>query len=122
MIFITAIQVLLVKTDTSGNVLWDKNFGGRGVAFGYAVQQTTDGGYVVCGVKYKPLGAGNFIWVIKTDADGNRLWEGRFGDETWSTGNSIQQTADGGYIVCGTTAPSIDEGHNIQVIKLAPEP
>jgi uncharacterized protein YunC (DUF1805 family) len=117
-----AIQVLLIRTDASGNKLWDKSFGGRGVAFSFAVQQTTDGGYVTCGVKYRPMGSGNSLWVIKTDADGNGLWEGRFDDAMWNSGNSIQQTADGGYIVCGRTSNHIEEGHSILLLKLAPEP
>ena len=116
-----AIQVLLIKTDTSGDTLWEKTFGGRGIAFSYSVQQTTDGGYVICGVKFKSLGAGNFIWVIRTDADGNKLWDGKFGDEMWSSGYSIQQTADGGYIICGTTSPYTEKAHNMQLLKLAPE-
>lgn len=121
MIILATIQVLLTKTDTNGDMLWEKKFGSRGIAFGFSVQQTTDGGYIICGVKFKPMGAGNSMWVIKTDADGDKLWDGLFGDKRWNRGNSIQQTADGGYIICGTTSPYTEEAHNIQLLKLAPE-
>lgn len=121
MIVMATIQVLLIKTDINGDTLWEKKFGSKGIAFGFSVQQTTDGGYIICGVKYKPLGSGTSMWIIKTDADGNKLWDRLFSDEKWSSGNSIQQTADGGYIICGTTSPYIEGAHSIQLMKLAPE-
>jgi hypothetical protein len=121
MIILVAIQVLLIKTDTNGDTLWEKTFGGRGIAFSYSVQQTTDGGYVTCGIKYKPLGSGSVIWVIKTDVDGNKLWDGEYGDKRWSSGNSILQTTDGDYIVSGRTSSVTEKARSLQLLKLAPD-
>jgi hypothetical protein len=94
-------DVLLIKADADGNKLWDKTFGGSGSDGGNSVQQTIDGGYIVCGTTKSYGDGGKDIWLIKTDAEGNELWDKTFGGKTDDLGNSVQQTADGGYIVCG---------------------
>jgi len=94
----------LVKTDSSGNKLWDKTFGGAEGDVAYSVQQTTDGGYILCGSTKSQAGGNNEMWLIKTDADGNKLWDKTFSGNAWTAGASVQQTKDGGYVACGTTS------------------
>ncbi|MFA6551337.1 MAG: hypothetical protein WCV41_02285 [Patescibacteria group bacterium] len=94
----------LVKTDTDGSPLWQKTFGGAGVDDADSVQQTSDGGYIVAG-KTSSFGAGKTdIYLFKTDAAGNLLWEKTFGGSDIDDANSVQQTSDGGYIVAGKTS------------------
>jgi len=96
-------DVWLIKTDADGNKLWDRTFGGANGDEGYSVQPTSDGGYVVVG-RTSSSGAGqDDVWLIKTDADGNRVWDRTFGGEVSDYGNSVRQTSDGGYVIAGTT-------------------
>jgi len=93
----------LVKTDADGNIVWDKTFGGSGAEEANSVQQTADGGYILGGYTYS-YGAGESdAWLVKTDADGNTVWDTTFGGSEQDGANSVQQTADGGYILGGHT-------------------
>jgi hypothetical protein len=96
-------DVYLIKTDAAGTPMWTKTFGGIGPDYGYSVQQTNDGGYIIGGVTYG-FGAGNAdVYLIKTDAIGSILWTKTYGRSANDYGYSVQQTDDGGYIIAGST-------------------
>ena len=93
----------MVKTDANGNKEWDKTFGGSDWDLVESIQQTADGGYILVGYTWS-YGAGNCdFWLIKTDSKGNRQWDRTFGGANSDIACSVQQTADGGYILAGYT-------------------
>jgi murein DD-endopeptidase MepM/ murein hydrolase activator NlpD len=97
-------DVLLLKTDSSGKTLWTKRFGGTRCDAGAAVLQTRDGGYIVVGTT-SSFGAGEQdVYLVKTDSVGEVSWTRTFGGPRTEDGSSVQLTADGGYIVAGTTS------------------
>jgi len=96
-------DVYLIKTDASGNTEWEKTFGGSGWDNAYSVVPTTDGGYIIAGVT-DSYGAGwEDVYLLKTDALGNKEWEKTFGGSGSDYAHSIVQTTDGGYIIAGET-------------------
>ena len=82
---------------------WETTFGDTGYDdIGNSVQQTADGGYIITGDR--DFGTGNLdICLIKTDGSGTEQWTKTFGGAFTDYGNSVQQTADGGYIITGQT-------------------
>jgi hypothetical protein len=67
------------------------------------VIQTSDGGYALAGTTYS-FGAGNFdCWLVKTDTNGNALWNRTYGGTGYDEAQSVVQTRDGGYALAGTT-------------------
>ena len=124
------VATWLIKTDAEGNKLWDKTFTSDNKTKtatwdGDSVRQTSDSGYIICGTRFKPPVIiprwDTYIWLVKTDADGNELWDKTFPDKGSACGNSVQQTKDGGYIVCGGTGSYGMPGGSILLIKIAPE-
>jgi len=110
-------DVYLIKTDASGNLTWEKTFGGSATDCAYSLDQTTDGGYIVAG-KTSSYGAGySDVYLIKTDASGNKDWEKTFGGSAMDYAHYVQQTADGGYIVAGTTASYGAGGEDFYLVK-----
>lgn len=84
----------LIKTDSTGDTLWTKKYGGTDGEHAKEVRQTLDGGYVFCG------GNGN-IYVVKTDANGGVVWQNSYGGISHDDGFSIKQTPDNGYVIAG---------------------
>jgi len=96
-------DVYLVKTNASGDTLWTRTYGGASDDHGYSVRQTIDGGYIIAG-NTQSFGAGNEdVYVVRTDSQGNTLWTRTCGGPRHDYGNSVQQTADGSYIITGYT-------------------
>ena len=97
----------IIKLDISGNLEWEKNYGGSDEDIALSIQQTIDGGYIIAGRTKSNNGdveenqGGVDAWIIKLDTSGNLEWEKTYGGSGWEATLSIQQTTDGGYIVGG---------------------
>jgi hypothetical protein len=113
-------DVWLIKTDADGNKLWDRTFGGGGSDWGSSVQQTSDGGFILVGWTWSFGAGGPDVWLIKTDADGNKLWDRTFGGSMVDRGFSVQQTSDGGFILVGYTASFGAGDYDVLLIKSRP--
>ncbi len=95
-------DIWLMRFDANGDTIWTKTYGGVHREYGYSVQPTSDGGYIIAG-STNSYGAGDYdVYLIKTDSIGNMQWSQTYGlasrDET---GFSVRQTSDGGYIIVG---------------------
>ncbi len=96
-------DVYLVRTNSSGDTLWTRVYGGSDDQEGRSVRQAPDGGFIIAGWTESGAG-GKDVYLVKTDANGNRQWERTFGGANDDLASSVEPTRDGGYIVAGTTS------------------
>jgi len=93
----------VLKLDSTGNVVWQKAYGGSAVDSATSIQETLDGGFIVAGYT-QSFGAGEEdFWVLKLDSTGNVVWQKACGGTDYDIAYSIQETSDSGFIVAGTT-------------------
>lgn len=106
----------LIKTDASGSIQWERKYGASGTDIFYSVDQTSDGGYIVSGVKSIAYEYCEGLWLLKTDSSGTMQWNKVFqsGGDDLCVGYSVSQTTDGGFIIAGladvTTAKPYEWG------------
>jgi len=96
--YIVAGGSRLIKTGSEGQEEWSKTFGINI----FSASQTTDGGYIMTGMTELCNDSFHCIPIIKTDLEGQVEWEGFFEDGIYTSGFSVKQTDDGGYIISGS--------------------
>lgn len=112
LLFISVIVFFasILKSQYVSNIEWSKNYGGSDTELIDDVIQTSDGGYVVLGssrsidIDLTGSNGGYDLWVIKTDPQGNLIWQKNYGGSRDEAPNKIIETNDGGLIIAGTTA------------------
>jgi len=110
-------DVYLVKTDSSGDTLWTRTYGGGRYDEGYSVQQTSDSGYIIAGYT-DSFGPGNDnVWLLKTDSSGDTLWTRTYGLGNYAQGRSVQQTSDGGYVIAGRILSYTTHSYDVYLLK-----
>jgi hypothetical protein len=110
-------DVYLLKTNAAGDTAWTRTYGGTSGDGGYSVQQTADSGYIIAGYT-SSFGAGNHdVYLIKTDAAGDTVWTRTYGGNLRDWGNSVQQTAGGGYMITGATRSSGAGAQDVWLLK-----
>ena len=84
----------LVKTNTDGDSIWSRTYGGGGDDLCFSLIQTEDGGFALAGSNYL---------LVRTNAEGNLLWQSTYSEGGSNTCRSVIETADGGFALAGDT-------------------
>lgn len=102
----------IVKLNADGELIWQKTYGGTKNDAAYAVQPTSDGGYIVAGESYSNdiditahHGSTDYpdYWIIKLNSDGELEWEKSLGGTNIDAARTIMPTNDGGFVAAGFT-------------------
>ncbi len=99
------VDIYVVKTNSTGDTLWTRLYGGSGDDEATSIQQTSDGGYVIGGLT-DSYGAGSYdYYLVRINSTGDTLWTRTYGKITADWSQSMQITADNGYVMAGLGAP-----------------
>ncbi len=96
-------DMLLAKTNPEGQLLWHKTFGGSDEDQGECLLINPAGEYILLGETQSYGLSKSDFFVVKTDADGNTIWNYHHGGSGYNHGFSMDFAADSGYILAGTT-------------------
>lgn len=104
-----ATDAWIFKTDSLGNLLWQKNYGGTGYDAFKSVVLNSNGTYTFVGYSSSPIILGNAtsgqkdLWVVTTTLDGNIIWSKNFGGSFDEQAFSVKPTPDGNILISGYT-------------------
>ncbi len=110
-------DLLVIKTDDSGEMEWSRTYGGAGAEYGNACLCLPDG-YLVTGYT-SSFGAGSKdVYVIKLDKKGKEIWSKTFGGAAWDVGTALCESGDGNFFVCGYTHSFGKGEEDVYLIKI----
>jgi hypothetical protein len=108
------------STEEPPTVEWSRTYGGGSSDYAYSLVQTSDGGHAMAGGT-KSYGVGGYdSWLVRTDSNGNKLWDKTYGGTNDDCAYSLVQTSDGGYALAGSGFANFiktDASGNMQINK-----
>ncbi|MCH8903741.1 MAG: PKD domain-containing protein [Bacteroidetes bacterium] len=112
-------DIYIVKTDQAGDTIWTRVYGGASADVGASVIQTSDGGYLIAGTTFSfALGILGDMFLIKTNSMGDTTWTRTYGDNLDESANSVIQTSDGNYVLCGSTENFGAGSYDVSLLKI----
>ena len=106
----------VVKTDATGNVIWNKIFGGANDDEFKSVIQTADGGYALAGNTNSYGDLNGDAWVFKLLANGDSAWSIKYGGIKEDFGNKVYQLQNSEIVVVGGTKSVSSNGATETII------
>ncbi len=110
-------DAILIKTDSIGQAIWTRTYGGTGWEGSQSLKQTRDGNYILGGTTDSYGAGGKDIWLVKINPEGDEIWSRTFGgnDDEWC--RAVEETYDGGFIAAGYTNSFGAGGFDFLLIK-----
>ena len=112
---VSIYDLYITKTDTSGTAAWSHTYTGASNAF--SVRQTSDNGYIACGIT---RGTHTGMYLLRVDSTGTTQWGNVYaggGTTADDTGTCAVQTSDGGFIACGYTRAMGAGGSDVYLLR-----
>jgi len=111
--------IIFFKTDSDGNLEWQKDYAPFGTRCrGYDFVETSDGGYMIAGLTSGFGAVGYDFWLVRTDANGNMLWNKTYGGAGTDIAYSLAKTSDGGFVMVGSTTSFGAGGSDLWLVKV----
>lgn len=97
-------DILLMKTDSLGNLVWTKTWGGLSSDFAETIKPTADGGFIMSATTYSfssQPGTNSDWWIFRFDANGDTLWTRIVNNIGNDRMYDAIETSDGSILGCG---------------------
>ncbi|MFC1887918.1 T9SS type A sorting domain-containing protein [Candidatus Cloacimonadota bacterium] len=107
----------LLKLTGEGELEWETKLGGDYTDYTFCVRETFDLGFILAGTTSSFGVDATDFWLVKTDPQGNLVWDHTYGGFSYDFCQHVEQTEDGGYIMTGYTISYGNGDYDIWVIK-----
>ncbi|MHA2427698.1 MAG: hypothetical protein ACXADB_06720 [Candidatus Hermodarchaeia archaeon] len=98
-----SLDVWLLRTTSDGTLLWNKTYGGLLSDAATSMVGVSTGGFAIAGYTSNFGAASTDFWLLRTDADGNHLWNHTYGGVSIEEGYSVVEVSTGGFAIAGYT-------------------
>jgi len=112
------VDAWIIRTDTSGEIVWNKTYGESNWDLANAVIKTDDGGYAFVGYTFSFGNGGRDVWLVKVDSNGNLQWNNAYGGEDMDEAYSLIQTSRNSYVLTGWTRSFGNGNYDFWFIKV----
>ena len=106
---------MLVRTNSTGDVLWQHTYGGENWDMFQSGSSLPDGGAVIAGQTFSEGGGGD-AWLVRINSVGDTLWTRHYGGSGAEIANSVKVTSDGGFVLAGSMV-GLNNDENAYVLK-----
>jgi len=111
-------EVMILRLDVDGGIVWEKHIGGPKSDGGWSVAGTTDDGLVVLAASASRGAGSTDAWLMRFDQDGTLAWERVYGRQLWDRPTAVLSTKDGGLVVTGYTTSQGAQQEDIWLLRL----
>ena len=113
-------DIWLIKTNSQGDSLWTRSYGGNQSDRGNDILADDQGGFILLGSTESQGNGGKDIWLLKVDENGNEQWNNTYGNGSNDIGQSIVRSLDGGFLI-RYIIESYGEGNtSVGLLRLGP--
>jgi hypothetical protein len=115
-VIVVAAVLMGKEAEAPADASWHRTFGGMGDEAGLAVRQTPDGGFIIAGLTTSFGEGGSDAWLIKTDTQGQNLWDKAYGGKGDESALALAVLPDG-YIIAGYTTSFGSGGQDAWLVR-----
>jgi len=94
-------DIIILKTDTAGNLIWSKTYGGEGYEYGAMLVETSDAGLAITGITNTSGTGYDDIYLVRTNSTGDQLWAKTYGGDKTDQGFGLVKNSDNGFSITG---------------------
>ena len=114
---LTGIDLIVMKIDSGGTLLWESVIATNKNESGKYIEQTQDGGYLICGYQSDDFGFNDII-LVKLAASGTLSWIKNYGGDDNEYANQVHELADGNIILTADTRSKGAGGYDVEILRL----
>jgi hypothetical protein len=92
-------DILILKTDASGNIIWNRNYGGAREEYARKIIGSNDGNFLITGLTQSFGKGSDDAYLLKIDAFGNIIWQETYGGASFDGGMDVLETSDGNILM-----------------------